>query len=326
MNVVVTGSIAYDYLMFFAGEFAEHLLEQQLRSLSVSFLVDSLRRERGGTAPNIAYTMALLKGQPMVMATAGEDFGSYREWLEQHGVNTSAIKEIEGEYCASFFANIDEVQNQIGAFYAGAMAHAGELSFAQHAPDAELAIISPNEPGAMRRYVEECKALDIAYIYDPSQQTIRLTADDLVEGIDGCYLLTVNEYELSMIEEKTGLDEDEILRRAEGLLVTRGKEGSQIIVDGDYVEIPPVPPHEVAEPTGAGDGFRGGLLRGIQLGLPWSICGRMGALAATYVLENMGTQNHRYTPAEFVARYRQHFDDEGALDVLLAPETSAVAQ
>ncbi|MFW5940317.1 MAG: carbohydrate kinase family protein [Chloroflexota bacterium] len=326
MNVVVTGSIAFDYLMFFSGEFAEHLLEEQLRSLSVSFLVDSLRRERGGTAPNIAYTMALLKGQPTVMATAGEDFGSYREWLEKHGVNTSAIKVIDGEYCASFFANIDEVQNQIGAFYAGAMAHAGELSFAQHAPDAELTIISPNEPGAMRGYVEECKALDIPYIYDPSQQTIRLTADDLVEGLDGCYLLTVNEYELSMIADKTGLDQDEILSMAGGLLVTRGKEGSQIFVDGDYFEIPPVAPHEVAEPTGAGDGFRGGLLRGIQLGLPWPICGRMGALAATYVLENMGTQNHRYTPAEFVARYRQNFDDEGALDVLLTPETSALAQ
>lgn len=318
MKVVVTGSIAYDYLMFFAGEFAEHFLEEQLQTLSVSFLVDSLRRERGGTAPNIAYTLALLKGRPLVMATAGQDFDSYRTWLEEHGVDTSAIVEIEGEYCASFFANVDEVQNQIGAFYAGAMAYASRLSFARHAPDAELAIISPNEPAAMRAYVEECKALSLPYIYDPSQQTIRLSAEDLTAGIDGCYLLTVNEYELSMIREKTGMSEDEILDRAGGLLITRGKTGSEIMVDGERYSIPAVPPHNVVEPTGAGDAFRAGLLRGIQLGLPWSVSGRMGALAATYVLENMGTQNHHFTLDEFVDRFREHFDDEGALDVLLS--------
>lgn len=325
MNVVITGSIAYDYLMYFSGEFSDHLLEGQLSNLSVSFLVDSLRRERGGVAANIAYTMGLLRGKPQVMATVGEDFDDYRHWLERHGVNTSGIVAVEGVYCASFFANSDSRQNQIGHFYAGAMAHAAELSFAENAPDVELAVISPNEPAAMRQYVEECKRLGIAYVYDPSQQTIRLSGEALRAGIDGCRLLTVNAYELSMIEEKTGLSQDDILQRVGGLLVTRGSKGSDIYVNGQRHFIPPVPPTVVTEPTGAGDAFRGGLLRGMELGLPWEVCGRMGALAATYVLENMGTQNHSYTPQSFVARYREQFDDDGQLDILLEEESALVS-
>jgi adenosine kinase len=319
MRVVVTGSIAYDYLMLFDGEFTQHLLEEQLESLSVSFLVDSLRRERGGTAANIAYTLGLLRGSPYVMATAGQDFGGYREWLEEHGVLTGPIVILEDEYCASFFVNTDYTHNQIGFFYAGAMAYAGQLRFAEQVPDAELAIISPNEPAAMRAHVQECKALTLPYIYDPSQQTIRLSAEDLRAGIDGSYLLTINQYELGMIREKTGLSEKQIREMAGGVLVTRGKDGSEIFVDGESYQIPSVSPRAIAEPTGAGDAFRAGLLRGLQLGLPWDIAGRMGALAAAYVLEHVGTQNHTFTPEEFVARYREHFDDEGALDVLLAP-------
>ena len=317
MKVVITGSIAFDYLMFFPGEFTNHLLEEQLRSLSVSFLVDSLRRERGGTAPNIAYTLGLLRGRPQIMATAGEDFHEYRNWLEKHGVDTSPVMEIKDEYCASFFVNTDQNQNQIGHFYAGAMAHASRLRFAEQAPEAEMAIISPNEPSAMHAHVEECQALGIPYIYDPSQQTIRLTGEDLRAGIDGCYLLTVNEYELGMIIDKTGLTRHDIEERADGVLVTYGKSGSEILVNGECHKIPVVPPQQVAEPTGAGDAFRGGLLRGLQLDLPWEVSGRMGALAAAYVLENMGTQNHHFEPDQFVRRYRRHFDDDGALDVLL---------
>jgi adenosine kinase len=283
----------------------------------VSFLVDSLRRERGGIAANIAYTMGLLHGRPQIMATVGEDFGEYRTWLEQHGVNTSGVVEIKDVYCASFFVNTDHNQNQIGHFYAGAMSHAAELTFQQHAPDADLAVISPNEPGAMSQYIRECKTLGIDYVYDPSQQTIRLSGEQLCEGIDGCRLLTVNEYELEMIREKSGLTQERILDIAGALLITKGKQGSQIFVDGDRYEIPAVPPDIVAEPTGAGDAFRAGLLRGMELGLPWNVCGRMGALAATYVLEHIGTQNHSFSPAEFVARYREHFDDDGRLDQLL---------
>lgn len=317
MKIVVTGSIAYDYLMFFPGRFTDHLLPDHLDNVNLSFLVDSMKRQRGGNAPNIGYTLGLLHGNPTVMATAGQDFGEYRTWLEKHGVDTSGIVEIEEEYCASFFVSTDENQNQIASFYTGAMAYANKLTFAQYAPDAELVIISPNDPAAMRNYVLECKQLGVAYIYDPSQQTVRLSAEDLRDGVAGCRLLTTNEYEFNLIQEKTGLDKEDILQLAGGLLITHGKQGSTIYVDGQVVEIPVVPPMGVTEPTGAGDAFRGGLMRGIQLGLPWDVSGRMGALAATYVLENFGTQSHRFTPAEFVTRYRRHFDDDGALDALL---------
>jgi adenosine kinase len=318
MKITITGSIAFDYLMSFPGRFAENIVVDQIENISLSFLVESLKRQRGGTAPNIAYTLALLNGRPKVMATAGQDFDEYRAWLETQGVDTSDIVQIADDYCASFFVNTDRDQNQIASFYTGAMAHAGQLSYAEHAPETELTIISPNDPGAMKKYVAECKENNIPYIYDPSQQTIWLTGDDLRFGFDGCYLLTVNEYELSLIQQKTGLSEAEIRERVGGLLVTKAEKGALLSVNGEEYYIPSVAPRQLVEPTGAGDAFRAGLMRGMQLGLPWSVAGRMGALCATYVLEQLGTQRHHFTREEFVTRYRQNFDDEGALDLLLA--------
>lgn len=318
MNIVVTGSIAYDYLMSFPGKFTDHILPEQLHQISLSFLVETMTKQRGGTAPNIAYNLGLLGGRPQMMATAGEDFGTYRDWLEAHGVDTTPTIEIKDEHCASFFVNTDNQQNQIASFYTGAMAYAGKLSFAEHAPTADLAIISPNDPVAMQKYVREAKKISLKYIYDPSQQTIWLTGDDLYEGLDGCYMLTVNEYELGMIKEKTGLTEAQILNKAHAVLVTMGKDGSRLMVNGERYDIPIAPLHRMVEPTGAGDAFRAGLMRGLQLGLPWEICGRIGALASAYVLEEEGTQNHSYTVSQFIERYRRHFDDQGVLDVLNA--------
>jgi adenosine kinase len=318
MNIVVTGSVAYDYLMSFPGKFTDHILPDQLHQISLSFLVESMNKQKGGTAPNIAYNLGLLGGRPQMMATAGEDFGSYRDWLEAHGVITTATIEIEGEHCASFFVNTDTQQNQIASFYTGAMAYAGKLSFSELTPHADLTIISPNDPVAMQKYVREAKAIGLDYIYDPSQQTIWLTGDDLHEGLDGCFMLTVNEYELGMIKEKTGLTEQQILDRAHAVLVTMGRDGSRLMVDGERYDIPVVNLRRLVEPTGAGDAFRAGLMRGLQLGLPWEICGRLGALASAYVLEEAGTQSHSYTVSQFVERFRRNFDDEGALDVMLA--------
>ena len=317
MQVVITGSIAFDYLMSFPGRFSDHLLADRLDKVSLSFLVDSMRVQRGGVAPNIAYTMALLGGNPRVMASAGGDFDEYRAWLEARGVDTSGIVVFEDDYCASFFVNTDQEQNQIASFYTGAMAKASNLTFAEHGGSPDLVTISPNDPSAMVAYVRECKASGIPYLYDPSQQIIRLSGEDIYEGIDGCYLLAVNEYELGMVGEKTGLSEEEVIELAGGLLLTLGSAGSRLVKEGQDIRIPAVPVETIADPTGAGDAYRGGLLRAIQLGLPWAVAGRMGALAATYVLESVGPQGHRYTKEEFVRRYRKYFDDEGALDVLL---------
>ncbi len=318
-KIVITGSIAFDYLMSFPGRFSDVLLADQLHTISLSFLVDSMKRQRGGTAPNIAYTLALLGGRPTIMATAGQDFAEYRAWLEDQGVDTTAIVDIQDDYCASFFVNTDQDQNQIASFYTGAMARARELTFARYAADADLAIISPNDPEAMRAYARECRELGIDYIYDPSQQTIRLSGEELLDGLTGCKLLTVNEYEINLIHERTGLPQREILARVGGLLVTRGSSGSTLYMDGDEMAIPTAVPEKVVEPTGAGDAYRAGLMRGMQLGLPWDVSCRIGALAATYVLEQLGTQNHHFTREAFVARYRGTFgDDNGALDALLS--------
>ena len=307
MNVVVTGSIAFDYLMTFPGYFKEHILPDQIAKLSVSFLVDSMRKQRGGCAPNIAYNLALLGLRPMVMGTAGQDFCDYRAWLDEHGVDTSAIVEVQDEFTSSFFVSTDRDNCQIASFYIGAMGHASKLSFRNLKLPVDLAIISPNDPEAMRKYPRECKALGIPYIYDPSQQIIRLSGDDLREGMDGCKILVVNDYEFEMIRTKTDLSEAQVLDCAQILIVTRGGDGSTIWAESKRFDVPVVKPTRVADPTGVGDAYRAGIIKGMSLSLPWGVIGRMGSLAATYVLERPGTQNHSYTWQEFVERYRENF-------------------
>lgn len=318
MSIVITGSVAYDYLMSFPGRFREHILPDQLEHLSVSFLVDSMRRQRGGCATNIAYSLALLGERPTVMATVGQDFGEYRAFLEGVGVDTSAIVEMPDEWTSSFFVNTDQDNNQIASFYLGAMGFADRLSFRDLDYRAvQMTIISPNAPAAMCQYAAECRELDIPYIYDPSQQIIRLSGDDLVCGARGARLLIVNEYEFGMIRHKTGLSEQELLALPQATIVTLGADGSTIYDGGQAVHIPAVPPDFLAEPTGVGDAYRAGIIAGLRHGLPWETTGRIGALAATYVLEKYGTQNHHYTPAEFAARYQRVFGDGAGLQPLL---------
>ena len=318
MHVIVTGSIAYDYLMSFPGRFVDHILPDQLHRVSLSFLVDEMVRQRGGCAANISYTLALLGERPRMMGTVGQDFSEYRVWLESHGVDTSLVYEQPDLYTASFFVNTDLEGNQIASFYTGAMARARELSFYDLTPDEiDLVVISPNDPQAMVKYAVECQALGIPYLYDPSQQIIRLSGDELRAGLLGSHVLVVNEYEFEMLQEKTGLS-DEAIRSApaQACIVTLGAEGAHIWTDGNLTAVPPIPPRQVADPTGVGDAMRAGLIKGLAAGLPWEIAGRIGALAATYTLEQPSPQAHRYTLAEFVTRYRQHFDDQGALDQL----------
>ena len=318
MNIVVSGSIAYDYLMTFPGRFQDHIIPAQLANLSLSFLVDSMVRQRGGVATNIAYNLALLGERPRVMATVGQDFEAYRAWLEKQGVDTSAIIAIPDEFTASFFVSTDQENNQIAMFYTGGMAHAHTLSFQDLGETAiDLAVISPNDPRAMVQYAEQCQAFHIPYLYDPSQQIIRLSGAELRAGIKGARLLMVNEYEFGMISEKTGWSEKDVTNTVEALIITLGEQGSIIYADGDAVDIPIVPPAQIADPTGVGDAYRGGFVKGLALGAPWEIAGQMGAVAAAYVLEEKGTQNHSYTRPEFVSRYRQHFDDQGLLVAML---------
>jgi len=315
MDIVVTGSIAYDYLMTFPGRFVEHILPDQLHRISLSFLVDEMRRQRGGCAANIAYNLALLGERPRLMGTVGQDFGEYRAWLEQHGVDTSLTHDEVDLFTASFFVNTDLDGNQIASFYTGAMARARDLSL--RGLPADLVVISPNDPQAMVKYAAECRELGLPYLYDPSQQIIRLSGDDLRLGLEGCDLLVVNEYEFEMMREKTGLSAEAMRAApARACVVTLGAEGAHIWTQGTLHAIPPVPPQRADDPTGVGDAFRAGLIKGLALGLSWDLVGRLGALAATYALEQPGPQSHHYTLAEFVVRFREHFDDGGALDSL----------
>lgn len=320
MDIVVTGSIAYDYLMRFPGKFGDHLIPDSLHKISVSFLVDSLTRHFGGVAANIAYSLGLLGHRPRLMGTAGQDFGDYRKWLESAGVDTSSVVVIDDVFTASFFANTDQENNQIASFYTGAMAYARKYRLSDVVPvKPDYVVISPNDPVAMLQLVDECHERSIPFMYDPSQQVPRLEGNLLRHGIERCHTLIVNEYEWSMIQSKTGMTRDEVLKHVRVLIVTLGKQGAEIYADGVKYDIPvfPIPDTQIADPTGVGDAFRAGLLRGMALGWPWEVTGQIGALCAAYVLENVGTQNHRYTPQEFVTRYRSAFDDKGVLDTLL---------
>jgi adenosine kinase len=306
MSIIVTGSIAYDYLMSFPGKFTEHLLPEHVHRVSLSFLVDTMDKRRGGCAPNIAYTLALLGERPRLMGTAGQDFGDYRNWLEAAGIDTSLVGEVPDKFTASFFCSTDQDSNQIASFYTGAMANAAELSF-RTAGTVTLAIISPNDPQAMLQYAEECRTLDIPFIFDPGQQCARMSGQELADALTGATVLILNDYELELLRQKTGLDEAALIARTATLVVTRGEEGSTIMTADSEIRIPAVMPRRIADPTGVGDAFRGGFMKGMVAGLDLETSGRLGSVAATYALEHLGGSSHAYSWAEFAARYEEHF-------------------
>jgi adenosine kinase len=232
MSFVITGSVAYDYLMFYPGLYREQILPDQLDKISLSFLAESMRKERGGVAANIAYTMKLLGADPIVFATVGQDFGDYRRWMEANGLRTDHVVEIPDEFTASFFVGSDQEHNQIAIFYTGAMAHARNYSLeARGLNDAQVVMISPNDPGAMLSYAQECRRIGIPYAYDPSQQIARLNGDELAASIPGAAYLLCNEYELAMVLNKTGWTLDDLRSKVAVLINTLGKDGSRIYID-----------------------------------------------------------------------------------------------
>jgi len=306
MSIVVTGSIAYDYLMSFPGKFTEHLLPEHVQRVSLSFLVDSMDKRRGGCAPNIAYTLALLGERPRLMGTAGQDFGDYRRWLDAAGVDTSLVAEVPDKFTASFFCSTDVDNNQIASFYTGAMANAAELSF-RTAGDVRFTIISPNDPAAMTQYAEECRTLEIPFIFDPGQQCARMSGEALLDGLRGAAVLILNDYELELLKQKTGLDEEALIAHTGILVVTRGEHGSSLMTASDRIDVDAVTPRAIVDPTGVGDAYRGGLMKGMVAGLDLRTSGRLGSVAAAYVLEHLGGTSHSYTIEEFAARYEKHF-------------------
>lgn len=309
MQLIVTGSIAFDYLMSFPGRFTEHFLPEHMSRVSLSFLVDSMDKRRGGCAPNIAYTLALLGERPRLMATAGQDISDYRHWMEGAGIDTSLMRTIDGKFCASFFCSTDLHNNQIASFYTGAMANAAELSFRglDGLGADTLVIISPNDPAAMVQYAEECSTMGIRYIWDPGQQCARMDGDQLKDGVIGAFMVICNDYEFELIRQKTGMSEQDVLAQVPLLVVTKGEHGCTVHTRGEAVDVPAVVPDRIEDPTGVGDAFRGGFMKGLAIGASYEVCARFGSVAATYALEHLGGTYHAYTWDEFKARYEKHF-------------------
>ncbi|MCZ2126957.1 MAG: carbohydrate kinase family protein [Anaerolineales bacterium] len=317
MDILLTGSVAYDYLMTFPGRFKEAILAEQLEKISLSFLVNGMSKQRGGIAPNIAYTMALLGEKPRVMATVGEDFEEYRAWLNAKGVDTTLMKVVPDVFTASFFATTDEGSAQIASFYPGAMGFSASQSLKELNQKPDLVTVSPSAPEAMMKFPAECRELGIPYLYDPSQQVLRLEGEEIARDMEGADFLFCNDYEFELISKKTGWDLNQILSHVKVVVITRGKDGADLYSDGEVVRIATVPEEKIVDPTGVGDAFRGGFLAGYARGFDWKLCGEIGSLSAVYCLEQRGTQNHFYTREEFIQRFRQNFDDGGKLDLLL---------
>lgn len=317
MRIFVTGSIAYDYIMVFPGKFKDHILADKMHVLSVSFLVDSLTRRRGGTGANIAYNLALLGEKPVLVGTVGEDFEDYRQGLEKRGVDTSGARVIANEHTASCFINTDLDDNQITAFYPGAMSKASTVSPKDlGASTADLVVIAPNDPAAMARYAAECTVAGVPYLYDPSMQLPRMDKAELEEGRKGAKILAGNDYEFGMMAEKLGVSESDLRRSVPITVMTLGEKGALITVDGKEYEIPSAKPEKVLDPTGAGDAFRSGFVAGLSRGFSWPVVGRMASLTAVYAIEHPGTQEHAYSLDEFLARYRSNYGSNEEIETL----------
>ncbi|MEA3337504.1 MAG: carbohydrate kinase family protein [Chloroflexota bacterium] len=325
MTIVVTGSVAFDNLLTYPGYFKDQILPEHIDKLSVSFLADTKESYMGGTGPNIAFSLALLGNRPKLMGAAGKDFAPFREWLEEKGVDTSAMGIFQDEFTATFTVLTDLDHNQIASFYTGAMARARELSLGDLGLDSEdLVIISPNDPEAMQKTAQECRELNVPFVYDPSQQLARMAGPELVESMQGARVLTVNEYEYEMVKQKSGLDEAAILDKVDVIVVTLGAKGSSVIGKDFRMEVEPANARQITEPTGVGDAYRAGLMTGMVHGFSWEVACRMASLAAVYVIEQSGTMNHNYHLDEFVERYRQEFGDAPELAELLASGASGV--
>jgi adenosine kinase len=315
--------LAFDHIMVFPGHFEDHILPDKIHILNVSFLVDSLDRLRGGVAGNIGYSLALLRQPCRIVATVGTDFDEYRSVLDDIGVDTQHIAVVENERTASAFITTDRADNQITGFYPGAMATAGEYPISDHLGGATFGVVSPTAPAAMQRHARELAAAGIPYMYDPGQQIISLTSSALREGIQHAEILIGNDYEFAMMSDKTGLSRDDLIRSCPMVVITYGELGSQIYHGDEKFDIPAVRPSAIVDPTGAGDGYRAGLLAARLAGLPGGVAGRIASLAATYAVEVKGTQSHHYTLESFAARFDRVFPEYAGVVRQLSVEARA---
>jgi adenosine kinase len=306
LSALICGSIAYDNIMVFQGRFKEHILPDQIHILNVAFLVPELRREFGGCAGNIAYNLKLLGDEPLIMATVGGDFGSYRAWLERHAIDQRYIRELPDTLCAQAYITTDLDDNQITAFHPGAMNHA-HINKVPAAAGLKLGMISPDGRDGMLEHAEQFHAAGVPFIFDPGQGLPMFGGEELRRFIELASWVAVNDYESRLLSERTGWNEEELARHVEAYIVTRGAQGSTIRAGGESITIPAVKPAAVLDPTGCGDAYRAGLLFGLSRGLGWEETGRIAALLGAIKIAHRGTQNHQFSPASLVQEYRAAF-------------------
>jgi adenosine kinase len=305
-TTLICGSLAFDKIMQYHGRFADTLLADQLHRVNVSFLVPTLRTEYGGCAANIAYNLKLLGGEPLIMATLGQDGTDYLERLRNFGIETRAIKTIEDAYTAQCFVTADQDNNQINAFHPGAMQFSHENNVADQGP-LRVAIIAPDGREGMLKHARDCAAQGLPFMFDPGQQLPMFSGEELLAFIDQATYLAANDYEFEMVMERTKLSLEQIASRLEALIVTRGDKGSEIYAGGKRHDIPAVPATAVVDPTGCGDAYRAGLLFGIAQGYDWPTTGRLASLLGSIKIAHQGGQNHSFTPAEIADKFESAF-------------------
>jgi adenosine kinase len=307
MHIFVSGSLAYDRIMDFPGRFADHILPEKIHILNVCFMVNGLTERFGGTAGNIAYNLALLGEKPVILATGGRDFGLYQEWLTELGLPLSGIRLIEAEFTAGAYITTDLADNQITGFNPGAMKHQSGYSFDSANPGDSLAIIAPGNLPDMLSYSRRYKEMSLPYIFDPGQSIPAWGPMELREMATGALALIMNDYEQEMFCQKTGLKNSDLEDLAQALIITKGEEGSELIGPQGREAIPAAKPRGVQDPTGAGDAYRAGLIKGLTLGQSWATAALMGATLASFAVEQAGTQEHRIKLPDFWRRYRDNF-------------------
>ena len=306
MSALICGSMAFDTIMLFKDKFKNHILPDKVHILNVSFLVPEMRREFGGCSGNIAYGLKMLGGKPLPMATVGEDFGAYSEWLQSHHIPLTHVKVIEKSYTAQAYITTDVDDNQITAFHPGAMGSSHENAIAD-AKGVTIGIVSPDGRDGMLQHAAQFAAARIPFIFDPGQGMPMFDGDDFKNFIEQATWVTVNDYEAQVLQERTGLTPHEIAERVEGLIITLGSQGAHIFVKDRRIEIPVAAPQRVLDPTGCGDAFRAGLLYGLMNDMDWETTGRIATLMGAVKIETPGTQNYRFTHDEFHARFKESF-------------------
>lgn len=307
MQIFVSGSLAYDRIMDFPGRFADHILPEKIHILNVCFMVNGLTERFGGTAGNIAYNLALLGEKPVILATGGRDFGLYQEWLSELGLPLTGIRLIPEEFTAGAYITTDLADNQITGFNPGAMKHESEHAFDGVSPTDSLAIIAPGNLGDMLAYSRRYKEMGLPYIFDPGQSIPAWGAAELREMATGALAVIVNDYEHELFRQKTGLEDPDLLNLSQALIITKGEQGSEVLTSEGREAIPSANPRRVQDPTGAGDAYRAGLIKGLTLNLPWAGAALLGATMASFAVEQAGTQEHRLTVDDFRRRYRNNF-------------------